>query len=69
MYIIFFIYGRGKICDAVLFKNTCSSDLQACDFIKKEAPTQELSCEYSENFKGSFFYETLPVDASGGGFD
>ena len=31
--------------------------LNACIFIKKETPTQVLSCEYCEIFKNSFFVE------------
>ena len=30
---------------------------QACNFIKKETPTQVFSCEHYENFKNSFFTE------------
>ena len=32
---------------------------EACNFIKKETPTQVFSCEYCEIFKGSFFIEHL----------
>ena len=31
---------------------------QAYNVIKKKTPPQMLSCEYSKNFKSSFFYRT-----------
>ena len=31
----------------------------ACNFIKKETPTQVFSCEFSEMFKKTFFTEYL----------
>ena len=50
-------------------KNTCvrasfSINLQACDFIKKETPTQFHYCEFYKMFKSTFFYRTPPVAAS-----
>ena len=46
------------------------ADLKTCHFIKKETPTQVLSCEYCEIFKNTFFYRTSPmtayVEADGG---
>ena len=38
--------------------NTVRS-LKACNFNKKETPTQEFSCEYHKIFKNSFFIEHL----------
>ena len=45
---------------------------QACNFIKKETPTQVLSCEFSEIFTNTFFasdcfskYESLLLYDSG----
>ena len=32
---------------------------QACNFIKKETPTQMFSCEFCEIFKNTFFIEHL----------
>ena len=32
---------------------------EACNFIKKETPTQVFSCEFSEVFKNIFFTEHL----------
>ena len=40
------------------------ASLKACNFIKKEAPTQMFSCEYGGVFKKSVFYRTLPAAAS-----
>ena len=37
--------------------------LMACNFIKKETPTQLFSCEYHKMFEKSFFYGTPPVVA------
>ena len=34
--------------------------LKACNFIKKETPTQMVSCEYQKKFEESFFYGTPP---------
>ena len=42
----------------------CWSVPEACNFIKKETPTQVLSCEISEIFKNSFFTELLPIVSS-----
>ena len=41
--------------------------LMPCNFIKKETPTQVLSCEYHKMFENSFFYGTPPVAASENG--
>ena len=41
--------------------------LMACNFIKKETPTQVFSCEYHKMFENSFFYGTPPVAASENG--
>ena len=43
--------------------------LQACNFTKKETPTQVFFCEYCEVFKNThseeqFFYRALPLAAS-----
>ena len=38
--------------------------LMACNFIKKETPTQVFSCEYHKMIENSFFYGTPPVAAS-----
>ena len=40
----------------------------ACNFIKKETPTQLLSCEYLQMFKKNFLW-TPPVAASENGFE
>ena len=41
--------------------------LMACNFIKKETPTQVFSCEYHKMFENTFFYGTPPVAASENG--
>ena len=41
--------------------------LKACNFIKKETPTQVFSSEYHKICKNSFFYGTTPVAASENG--
>ena len=41
--------------------------LMACNFIKKEIPTQVFSCEYHKMLENSFFYGTPPVAASENG--
>ena len=33
------------------------ADLQVCNFIKKETPTQAFSCEYSQILKNTYFEE------------
>ena len=38
----------------------------ACNFIKKETPTQVFSCEYCEILKKGFVIEKPLVAASGG---
>ena len=35
------------------------ADLRACNFIKKEAPTQVLSCEYWKIFDNNYYEEHL----------
>ena len=35
-----------------------------CNFVKKETPTQVLSCKICEIFKNTFFYRTFPLAAS-----
>ena len=42
---------------------------EACNFIKKEPPTQLFSYEFCETFKNTFFHRTPPVAASGFSFD
>ena len=37
---------------------------EACNFIKKETPTQVFSCVFHKIFKKTFFYRTPPVAAS-----
>ena len=37
----------------------------ACNFIKKEALAQVISCEFYENCKNTFFTEKLWTTASG----
>ena len=44
-----------------LFNNV--TGLMACNFIKKETPTQVFSCEYHKMFENSFFYGTSLVAA------
>ena len=39
--------------------------LEACNFIKKEALAQVLSCEFCEIYKKTFYYRTPLVAASG----
>ena len=41
--------------------------LMACNFIKKEIPTEVFSCEYHKKFEKSFFYGTPLVAASENG--
>ena len=38
-------------------ENTCTKVAEACNFIKKEALAQVLSCEFCETFKNIFFKE------------
>ena len=38
--------------------------VQARNYIKKETPTQEFSCEICEILKDTFFYRTPPVAVS-----
>ena len=38
--------------------------LKACNFIKKETPTQVFSCEYHKMFENICFYGKPPVAAS-----
>ena len=38
---------------------------KACNFIKKETPTQAFSVEYCQIFKKSYFYRAPLVAASG----
>ena len=52
-------------------ENTCARvsfliklQASACNFIKKEALAQVLSCEFCEIFKSTFFYRTPPVGSS-----
>ena len=47
-------------------ENTCIevSYLITCNFIKKENPTQVLSCEFCESFKNTFFTEHFCACAS-----
>ena len=40
------------------------SDQKACNFIKKEAPTQVFCCEIFEIFDNAFFEEHLRTAAS-----
>ena len=42
--------------------------LKACNFVKKETPTQVFSGEYCKIFKKSFFYRASPLAASVKGF-
>ena len=35
-----------------------------CNVVKKETPTQMLSCDICESFKNTFFCRTFPVAAS-----
>ena len=42
--------------------------LRACNFIKKETPTQVFSCVYLKMFQKNI-YETPPVAASANGFE
>ena len=41
--------------------------LMACNFTKKETPTQLFFCEYQKMFKKSFFYGAPTVAASENG--
>ena len=38
--------------------------IKACDFIKKQTPTQVFSCEYCEIFKSTYFDGHLQTAAS-----
>ena len=51
---------------AISTGNTCAesvfnkvAELKACNFIKKETPTQVFSCEYGKLFKNSLFVKHL----------
>ena len=41
--------------------------LMACNFIKKETPTQVFSCEYHKMLEKSLFHGAPPVAASENG--
>ena len=45
-------------------ENTCTKVAEACNFIKKEALAQVLSCEFCETFKNIFFKEQFWATAS-----
>ena len=47
-----------------LFNKVTGLMAMACNFIKKETPTQLLSCEYHKMFENSFFYGAPLVAAS-----
>ena len=51
-----------NICDRVPF--LIKLQAKACDFIKKKALAQGLSCEFYELSKNTFSYGTPPVAAS-----
>ena len=38
--------------------------MEACNFTKKKAPTQALSCEFCENFKNFYFEKHWQTTAS-----
>ena len=50
---------------ARILVHAITPEIRACNFIKKETPTQSFSCEFSEIFKNNFFNRTPPVAASG----
>ena len=55
-----------------LDENACTGvsflkKLQACNFIKKETPTQVFFCKFCKIFKSTFFHRTPPVAASESG--
>ena len=58
------IFTRKYVLESLFNKVT---GLMACNFIKKETPTQVFSCEYHKMFENSFFYGTPPVAASENG--
>ena len=44
---------------AVVFYKKGVLKLEACNYIKRETPTQLFSCEFCEIFRNSFFIEHL----------
>ena len=48
----------------ILQENTCTRVAEACNFIKKDALAQVLSCEFCETFKNTFFKEQFWTTAS-----
>ena len=47
------------LCWSLFFNNIAGHRPWACNFIKKETPTQVFSCDYYEIFKKFFFMEHL----------
>ena len=58
------IYKKISVLESLFNKVT---DLIACSFIKKGAPTQVFSCDYHKMFEGCFFKGTPLVAASENG--
>ena len=52
------------LCQSLFFNKVTDLWPQACDFIKKEALAQALSCEFCEIPKNNFFREHLWALAS-----
>ena len=47
-----------------IHRKTPVLESEACNFIKKETPTQVLSCEFCEIFENTNFHRTSPVAVS-----
>ena len=52
------------LCQSLFFNKVADLWPQACNFIKKEALAQALSCEFGEISKSKFFTEHLWTTAS-----
>ena len=53
-----------QLCWSLLFNKVAVIKLQACNFIKKETPTQVFPCEFCEILKNTIFTEHLRETAS-----
>ena len=51
------------LCQGLFFNKVAGLSLQR-NFIKKGTLTKVFSCEFSQGFQNTIFYETLPVVAS-----
>ena len=60
-----YLISQEYICVRVSFFNKVAGRLEACNFIRKETPTEAFSCQFCEVFKNTFFHGTPPIAASG----